>query len=64
VQWLVYLMNAGDGDYMLFARARTIHPALNEAVIGAFGSLTPVDGHQHHYDHGHHGCSLGHGERP
>lgn len=55
VQWLVYLMNAGDGDYMLLARARTIHPALNEAVIGAFGSLTPVDGHQHHHDLGHHG---------
>ena len=54
---LVYLMNAGDQDYMPLARAQTIHPALSEVVIGAFGNLRPVDAHAHHHDpeqhHGH-----------
>jgi mycothione reductase len=53
VQPLVYLMNAGDQDYMPLARAQTIHPALSEVVIGAFGNLQPVGAHAHHHDHGH-----------
>ena len=42
VQPLIYLMNAGDGDYMPLARAQTIHPALSEVVVGAFGNLRAV----------------------
>lgn len=53
VQPLVYLMNAGEQDYMPLARAQTIHPALSEVVIGAFGNLRPVGAHAHHHDHGH-----------
>ncbi len=54
VQPLVYLMNAGEGDYMPLAHAQTIHPALSEVVIGAFGNLRPVGAHSHHHhDHGH-----------
>jgi dihydrolipoamide dehydrogenase len=54
VQPIVYLMNAGEGDYMPLARAQTIHPALSEVVIGAFGNLRPVGAHaHHHHDHAH-----------
>jgi mycothione reductase len=54
VQPIVYLMNAGDEDYMPLARAQTIHPALSEVVIGAFGNLRPVGrGAHHHHEHHH-----------
>jgi mycothione reductase len=46
VQPLVYLMNAGDQTYMPLARSQTIHPALSEAVVGAFGRL--ADPTHHH----------------
>lgn len=49
VQPLVYLMNAGDGDYWPLAQAQTIHPALSEAVVGAFGNLQPVGEHDHEH---------------
>jgi mycothione reductase len=39
VQQLVYLMNAEEQNYWPLARAQTIHPALSEVVVGAFGNL-------------------------
>ncbi len=39
VQQIVYLMNAGDGDYDPLINAQTIHPALSEVIIQAFGNL-------------------------
>jgi dihydrolipoamide dehydrogenase len=53
VQPLVYLMNAGGQDYGPLARAQTIHPALSEVVIGAFGNLRPVGEHVHEHVHAH-----------
>jgi mycothione reductase len=55
VQPLVYLMNTDDQTYLPLARAQTIHPALSEVVIGAFGNLRPVSaqGHEHHDHHSH-----------
>jgi dihydrolipoamide dehydrogenase len=47
VQQLVYLMNSGEQDYWPLARAQTIHPALSEVVVGAFGNLRPVGEHRH-----------------
>jgi mycothione reductase len=59
VQPLVYLMNAENQDYMPLARAQTIHPALSEVVIDAFGNLQPVG--EHHHDHAHdHGHERDH----
>ena len=53
VQQVVYLMNAGEEDYMPLARAQTIHPALSEVVVAAFGNLRPANfepqEHQHHH---------------
>jgi mycothione reductase len=46
VQQIVYLMNAGDQDYMPLADAQVIHPALSEVVINAFGNMAPP-GHVH-----------------
>ena len=34
-------MNAGDQDYFPLGRAQTVHPALSEGIIGAFGNLEP-----------------------
>jgi len=52
IQHIVYIMNAGEGDYLPLARAQTIHPALSEVVINAFGNLRPANfqpyGHNHH----------------
>ncbi|MGA1820885.1 MAG: dihydrolipoyl dehydrogenase [Thermoplasmatota archaeon] len=59
VQPLVYLMNAGDGDYMPLVRAQTIHPAMEEIMVRAFGNMRPgrgqekYFGHNHHHDHDH-----------
>jgi len=47
VQQLVYVMNTEEEDYFPLARAQTIHPALSEVVVGAFGNLRPVGDHRH-----------------
>lgn len=46
VQQVVYLMNAGEQDYIPLADAQVIHPALSEVVINAFGNMAPP-GHVH-----------------
>jgi mycothione reductase len=51
VQQLVYVMNAEEQDYWPLARAQTIHPALSEVVVGAFGNLRPVGEHRHEHVH-------------
>jgi len=51
VQHLVYLMNTDDQSYTPLARAQTIHPALSEVVIRAFGNLQPVGEHAHVHHH-------------
>lgn len=48
VQQVVYLMNAGDQTYMPMARSQCIHPALSEAVTGAFANLQDPE-HEHHH---------------
>jgi dihydrolipoamide dehydrogenase len=50
LQPLVYLMNAGDQSFIPLAQSQTIHPALSEAVVGAFARLHT---HQHEHDHPH-----------
>ena len=52
VQQLVYVMNAEEQNYLPLARAQTIHPALSEVVVGAFGNLRPVGEHRHEHRHG------------
>ncbi len=49
VQQLVYIMNTEEQDYLPLARAQTIHPALSEVVVGAFGNLRPVGEHRHEH---------------
>lgn len=51
VQQIVYLMNAGNKDYLPLARAQTIHPALSEVVVNAFGDLKPVNFQPHEHEH-------------
>jgi len=48
IQAVVYMMNAGDQSFMPLARSQTIHPALSEAVVNAFGNLVDPE-HQHHH---------------
>ena len=51
VQTLVYLMNAGDRTYGPLARSQTIHPALSEVVVNAFGNLyDPAHVHTHEHE--------------
>ena len=50
VQSMVYLMNAGDHTYLPLARSQTIHPALSEVVVNAFGNLHDPD-HVHVHEH-------------
>lgn len=50
LQPLVYLMNAGDQSIIPIARSQTIHPALSEAVVGAFARL---HSHDHEHEHSH-----------
>ncbi|MFQ6107020.1 MAG: dihydrolipoyl dehydrogenase [Thermoplasmata archaeon] len=52
VQSLVYLMNAGRQDYMPLAVSQTIHPALTEAVVNAFGRLRAVGEYAHKHAQG------------
>ncbi|MFP4170624.1 MAG: dihydrolipoyl dehydrogenase [Methanomassiliicoccales archaeon] len=47
VQPIVYLMNAGNGDYLPLARSQVIHPSLSEVVVGAFGNLHDARHHHH-----------------
>ncbi len=49
VQAMVYLMNAGDRTYIPLARSQTIHPALSEVVVNAFGNLHDPD-HVHTHE--------------
>ncbi|HSV42326.1 MAG TPA: hypothetical protein VLH13_02825, partial [Methanomassiliicoccales archaeon] len=46
IQSIVYLMNAGDQSFTPIARSQTIHPALSEAVVKAFGNLMDPE-HEH-----------------
>jgi dihydrolipoamide dehydrogenase len=50
VQAMVYLMNAGDQTYIPIARSQTIHPALSEVFVNAFGNLHDPD-HVHVHEH-------------
>jgi len=52
VQQAVYLMNAGNQDYMPMAISQIIHPALSEVVARAFSNLAPP-GHVHEHAHRH-----------
>lgn len=52
VQQLVYVMNTEVQDYSPLARAQTIHPALSEVVVGAFGNLRPLTEHRHEHVYG------------
>jgi len=49
VQALVYLMNAGDQSLTPIAKSQTIHPALSEVVVNAFGNLEDPE-HEHDHD--------------
>ena len=60
VQPLVYLMNAGKGTYMPLIKAQTIHPAMEEIMVRAFGNMRPGRGQESkfgHHGHGEHGHS-------
>jgi hypothetical protein len=46
------VMNTEEQNYLPLARAQTIHPALSEVVVGAFGNLRPVGEHRHEHQHG------------
>jgi mycothione reductase len=46
VQQIVYVMNAGDQDYIPLADSQVIHPSLSEVVINAFANMAPP-GHVH-----------------
>ena len=61
VQPLVYLMNAGDGTYTPLAKAQTIHPAMEEIMVRAFGNMRPGRGQETHHPQGHsHGHKHSH----
>ena len=53
VQQIVYLMNAGTKDYLPIVNSQTIHPALSEVIVGAFGNLRPVNFQAHEHTHVH-----------
>lgn len=50
VQPIVYLMNAGDQTLGPLARSQTIHPALSECVVNAFGALSDPEHHHEHHE--------------
>jgi len=50
VQQIVYLMNAGNQDYMPLVYSQVIHPALSEVIINAFANMAP-SGHEHQHEH-------------
>ncbi|MCE5296893.1 MAG: dihydrolipoyl dehydrogenase [Euryarchaeota archaeon] len=49
IQSIVYLMNSGDQTFIPLANSQTIHPALSEVVVRAFGNLMDPE---HKHDHG------------
>ncbi len=51
VQQIVYLMNAGDQDYMPLVHSQVIHPALSEVIINAFANMAPVSHEHHQHEH-------------
>lgn len=53
VQPLVYLMNSGKGTYMPLVKAQTIHPAMEEIMVRAFGNLRPGNGQERFFGNGH-----------
>jgi dihydrolipoamide dehydrogenase len=53
VQPLVYLMNSDKGTYMPLVRSQTIHPAMEEIMVKAFGNLRPGKGQEKYFSHGH-----------
>jgi dihydrolipoamide dehydrogenase len=59
VQPLVYLMNSGKGTYMPLVKAQTIHPAMEEIMVRAFGNLRPGKGQEKFF--GHHDLEHGDG---
>jgi dihydrolipoamide dehydrogenase len=54
VQPLVYLMNSGKGTYLPLVRSQTIHPAMEEIMVRAFGNLRPGKGQESFFEHDHH----------
>ncbi|MFO8052249.1 MAG: dihydrolipoyl dehydrogenase [Thermoplasmatota archaeon] len=54
VQPLVYIMNAGDGTFAPLTKAQTIHPALEEIMVRAFGNMRPGKGQEKYFQHEHH----------
>lgn len=60
VQPLVYLMNSGKGTYMPLVRAQTIHPAMEEIMVRAFGNLRPGKGQEDQFGHHDHDHGNGH----
>lgn len=56
VQPIVYLMNSGEGTYMPLMKAQTIHPAMEEIMVRAFGNMRPGRGQEKYFighDHQH-----------
>jgi len=53
VQPLVYLMNAGKGTYLPLVKAQTIHPAMEEIMVRAFGNMRPGKGQEKYFEHSH-----------
>lgn len=51
VQQVVYLMNAGNQDYIPLINSQVIHPALSEVIIHAFANLTPTHTYKHLDEH-------------
>ena len=57
-QQIVYLMNAGNEDYLPIVRAQIIHPALSEALARVLGKMRPAgEAGVHAHEHEHHGHS-------
>lgn len=54
VQPLVYLMNSGKGTYTPLVKAQTIHPAMEEIMVRAFGNLRPGKGQEKYFGHSGH----------
>jgi len=61
VQPLVYLMNSGKGTYTPLVKAQTIHPAMEEIMVRAFGNLRPGKGQEKYFGNHEHDHGDGHG---
>ncbi|MEA3559853.1 MAG: dihydrolipoyl dehydrogenase [Candidatus Thermoplasmatota archaeon] len=53
IQPLVYLMNAGKGTYIPLIKSQTIHPAMEEIMVRAFGNMRPGIGQEQNLGHDH-----------